>query len=358
MIRTQPNISRTSNRTDESKPRHGFTLFEVLLASGLSVLLLFAVYGALDLHWRYSTAGQDEVERSQLARALFGKMSHDIRAVVFHLPDPAKSEDDDELSNDQSDDSQQVIRVAGTAESHTESGIGIIVDSGTLLLHADTPISMLDETTPTHRDTPWAQAGGLQLIAWFTDELNPRKLKRMLSGESTGPASRSRGSQQVGGIIRFEHDWRQLQLDSGGRSLDSLVDHQQFLAAEIKHLSFRYFDGVEWHDRWDSVALEALPRAIEIVLGFREPQHSVRSTRRRAANEDLLRFVVAVPLSPPYATQIKTRDHAGGTTGNLSRSTRASATSPSTRFGSTSTRFGSTSSRFGSTSNRFGSTKP
>jgi hypothetical protein len=40
-------------------------------------------YAALDQHWRYADAGQRQTERLQVTRALFERLSLDLRSVVF-----------------------------------------------------------------------------------------------------------------------------------------------------------------------------------------------------------------------------------------------------------------------------------
>ena len=67
--------------------RRGFTLFEVVVALALSVLLLAGVYAAMDLYWRFSTTGQEEVERAQIARAVLRRIETDLRSVVYQSPE-------------------------------------------------------------------------------------------------------------------------------------------------------------------------------------------------------------------------------------------------------------------------------
>ena len=61
----------------------GFTMLEVILAIGLTGLLLAAIYSALDLYWKYTTLGQQQVERAQIARAVFQKISQDLHSVTY-----------------------------------------------------------------------------------------------------------------------------------------------------------------------------------------------------------------------------------------------------------------------------------
>jgi general secretion pathway protein J len=52
-------------------------------------------------------------------------------------------------------------------------------------------------------------------------------------------------------------------LEEGGRPLE--------LAEGVDGLNFRYYDGQEWADEWDSRITGTLPKAIEIVLVMRDP---------------------------------------------------------------------------------------
>ena len=67
--------------------RNGFTLFEVVVALSLSVLLLAGIYAGMDLYWRFSTTGQEEVERAQIARAVLRQIETDLRSVVYQSPE-------------------------------------------------------------------------------------------------------------------------------------------------------------------------------------------------------------------------------------------------------------------------------
>jgi hypothetical protein len=78
------------------------------------------------------------------------------------------------------------------------------------------------------------------------------------------------------------------------------ADRGEILAPEVQSIGFRYFDGADWRDAWDSTARGHLPRALEVVLRF-EPLRSraVNPREDRPAVEQ--RTVIAVPLSEPYA---------------------------------------------------------
>ena len=73
--------------------RSGFTLIEVLVALGLSLVLVSAIYSAISLHWRYETAGRERIERAQISLAVLRLMTEDIGSVVFAVPSTTEEDD-------------------------------------------------------------------------------------------------------------------------------------------------------------------------------------------------------------------------------------------------------------------------
>src|SRR5438876_9299783 len=62
--------------------RQGFTLLEVLLAAAIRVLLMGALYVAMQVQLDHAQAGRDAVEQSLLVRALLRRMSNDIAPTL------------------------------------------------------------------------------------------------------------------------------------------------------------------------------------------------------------------------------------------------------------------------------------
>ena len=54
------------------------------------------------------------------------------------------------------------------------------------------------------------------------------------------------------------------------------------MAPEVLHLEFRYFDGTEWLDEWDTEQEGGLPVAVEIAIWIALPDERDRSQTRRA----------------------------------------------------------------------------
>ncbi|MFO0885649.1 MAG: hypothetical protein U0894_15930 [Pirellulales bacterium] len=66
--------------------RTGITLLEIVLALGLSGMLLYAVGLAMDLHFRALDVQRTRVERAQVARAVLRHISDDVRSAMQQTP--------------------------------------------------------------------------------------------------------------------------------------------------------------------------------------------------------------------------------------------------------------------------------
>ena len=74
------------------------------------------------------------------------------------------------------------------------------------------------------------------------------------------------------GLSRVWGDAVTIRSAEEGADPESLVQSFKLLAPEIIHLKFSYLDAGEETDTWDSRALNRLPQAIRIELGFRSEQ--------------------------------------------------------------------------------------
>ena len=85
------------------------------------------------------------------------------------------------------------------------------------------------------------------------------------------------------------------------------VDAAELKAKEVGKIEFRYFDGIDWQETWDSTALNQLPKAIEIVLTLRRvPSDSASEDDDQvdpyAAPDSTHRMVVPIPVCEPFVT--------------------------------------------------------
>jgi hypothetical protein len=251
-------------------PRAGHTLFEILLALGLSLVLLVAVYSALDIHWKFSAAGREQMERSQVARALLEKLHMDIRDVVFR--------DDADVSNN----------------------VGLIGNAERLLVQVSRPTgtraSSVAAPSSTALSTTVSNVKDQRFVFWqFVDNRVETFVPTTRAGQ--GDVSRP-SSNAIGGLARFEADLSAAISIDGNIGERGSFDSANIIAAEVRGIRFRYFDGLAWLDAWDSVVMQRLPRAVEVTLHFRAPEFAGNELNNSQAVDDY-RQVILVPLSEP-----------------------------------------------------------
>lgn len=278
-----------------------------MLALGLTITLLSVVYAALELHWRFSTLGQVEVERAQIARAVLTKMSADIRSTMYRSPvdeyaDDYTSEseaDGDSQSTDEEIDEvleETVVEVTDPAEAYSGSQTGVFGDSASVTLHIRRPYRQSFDSDD-------------QLLNPLS-EGDQKSVSYFLAGSGGTLATMSVGQIQaskqyddgIDGLARMTGDRFSLSLADQQSDLIQMASQTKLLAEEIDTLSFEYHDGVEWLTEWDSDVMGRLPNAIGITIGFREPDHQPGSILYHQPSEstDTFRIVVPLVVSSPF----------------------------------------------------------
>ncbi len=304
---TVDRLGRNLRRSSQRTRRAAFTLLEVMLALGLTATLLTAVYSALELHWRFSTLGQVEVERGQIARAIFTKMSADIRSTMYappvdeYVPDDTADTGDDSGTDSSTSDADEflvepVVEITDPAEAYSGSSIGIFGDAVSLVLHINRPYRR-DAATDEQMINP-------------ASESNQKSVSYFLAGGEGSLASMFAGQFQteqeyddgIDGLARMSGDRFTLTLADQQGDMIQLASQTKLLAEEINSLSFEYHDGVEWLTEWDSDVQLRVPNAIGITIGFRAPSYPEGSILYHQPSEstDTYRIVVPLVVSSPF----------------------------------------------------------
>jgi len=253
--------------TPPFRRRRGYTLLELMLALGLSVLLLGAAYTAFDLQRRYVTAGEDQILRSQLARGVVQQFRTDVQSVVG-VPDVAA----EDVS------SQRMWGLSGDARRCLLRCSRLPGDDFQLAWSASSELSQGDES----------------YVVWLV-------VDEPLAAAARRNASREPGGEPVVGLARRQIaplamlDGTAVEIARGMRAAD-------VIAPEIRRLSFRYFDGEIWVDQWDARARGRLPAAVELTFGFHEPN---ADRRGEDSDSEAIRAIVALPIADPFATGVQ-----------------------------------------------------
>lgn len=250
--------------------REAFTLLEVLLASALAVILMAALYVALDVQLNLANSGREAIEQATLHRAMIQRFENDLTgclgptapAISTTAPttsttgtatDPAMSEASDPTMMVESDN---IPFQAGVIGEGSDSEVRL-----TMYVSKVVKVPGLNQMNVA----PTAGSDIRRVTYWMTNN----------------------------GLARQEIPWvtsQRLQLGTDpyiedGREVDSYV-----IAPEITQVSFSYWDGSAWQSSWDGrslssdgVTLRGPPMAIRVhfwmkVSGQEQPKefrHSI-----------------------------------------------------------------------------------
>ncbi len=280
MIRTR------SKATPVVRSRRGYTLLEVLLALGLSSLLMLLVYGAMESFWRLDSLGRLDAERCQLARTLIRRMEMDVRSVTYKPADTSTSSGTASQTQAADEGAGNTATGSGTQSQAQSTTVEVEEDdsylvSGVHLIGTSQSLEMI-VLKPFRNRT-----GSLQDELYVERQSDRRKVGYMFS--SSGLYYRN-VDQQV-----------EQMLEAQGSLPDPSADYV-LLAAEVADLRFQYLDGTTntWMDQWHSRDMAGLPRAIKVNIQF-YPASMASSNRLRqsgtSASTEVFQSVIHLPLS-------------------------------------------------------------
>lgn len=257
--------------------RSGYTLLEVMLAISIGLLLVAALYVALDVQMRYMATGRNAVVEAQMSRGLLLHVGKDVRDSLALLNTSASWRT--QLQPPATDMAQPGATGQATTPTATD------------------PIGTGQDNTGLYGDE--------QSLYLFVSRL-PRYGAEQ-SQDQLGVSDMRRISYMLipgQGLARQEI--RNVRATGGLDGDEPAV----ILAPEVMELSFRYFDGMSnsWVPTWDGSILGP-PRAIEITMTMQPFNVNGEPVANRPPTTH--RLVVAVPtgavLPDPAAAQ------AGGT---------------------------------------------
>ncbi|MBA4030126.1 MAG: hypothetical protein C0478_04420 [Planctomyces sp.] len=296
--------------------RSGFNLLEILLAAALTAVLMAAVTAALNTYYRSTVSSRVELERSRVLRAIQRQIASDLRNVTFTLQEAAAATSTVESATStatsgtgssgtsgsgtggstgsgsategstttDTTSTTTSMSIIGADDQLAAGSVGVVGDMATLKLHVSLP--RVDVPTEISFDETYAAttSSDLRQVSWY-----------WLAGGGTDPLT---GEPSPAGLARYEADRLEASFaETSGKALAM----PQVIAPEIASISFRYFDGLTWLESWDSPAMQALPRAVEVTVQFVPAENRLGSMLNTgvapASNQAI--FVIAVPLADP-----------------------------------------------------------
>ncbi len=307
------------------RQRAGFTLVEVILAVGLSALLVLTIASAVDLYRRMTTAATDDISETRLVRAVFQKFEVDLRDVVPPQPIAAvatstsgssssgsgsssggsgSGSSGSSSSSSSSSSSQSAQGTDPLQYVYSRSVFGLYGDASSLVLNTLTPHPLpvaaqqqtgaqsASETSSTAPSQLVGVHGDMKVVAYFVLG-GPQSpiLPAGGSGQMT-----PEGKEITAGLARLEGERTIVGYSIESGSTKSLA--ARVFAPEVESIAFRYFDGTNWQTSWSGATLQSLPQAVEITIsvGKYDPYNArTQATQDQASRT--YRHVVAVTSS-------------------------------------------------------------
>jgi len=367
------------------RSRRGYTLIEVLLSLTLASLVLLAVGMAVDFQLRVVDRSRGDVEEAQLARVLLRRIADDLRCAVTKDPlgmaelieefesaaeeAGAGEESGTDASAEGATDSE-----GGTTEGTGSGGSGSTESGETETEDFDASESEdmeeTDETEETEdsaesttaQSTPgvYGESDWLQVDVAILPRLDQFDAETTSTGDSsvvdrisdvktvtyygvesedeTGYAA---DGTPTGGLVRRELDRAVSLWGSEIGQIDEDSDVTP-LAPEVAAIAFRYWNGTEWVDSWDSEEEEALPVAVEVTLTIRpirDPGELV-SADQLAIDEDEEQWLTYTRiihlLAAEAASEDETSEETSGETEEMTETTESESTETGSTGGETS----------------------
>ncbi len=277
--------------------QRGFTLFEVLIAVGLTSILMAALYSAMDIYFGLQLDSHEEIERQQVARAVLRQITRDIQSVSFteqELLEEEATEETDELDGNAYGES--LIDPETVSMTYTSGLVGTLTDLQLFISRPDPTLSYVSAQELSSLDQ---RTGELMLVRYLLADSGSAGLAGMVADrEMSGSASGAVG------LVRMAGDLYGLSNSFELAEEEPQLAASRLLAPEVSSIQFRYFDGIAWLEEWDSTELNALPRAIEIIVSLRssvpvgQPEgNDVQD--EYSLPESMHRTVVPLPLASP-----------------------------------------------------------
>lgn len=269
----------------QARTRSGFTLLEVLLATVIAVLVMAALYAAMNVTVQQTQVTRDAVEAEDLARGVFNKFSLDLNGTLAPLP--PKSGGNNAASGGTTAPAPTTPAPTapasdGSAAPAPAPAAPTAPTDGTAT--TETP-GATDNATAVSAD--YAFQGGLigeeKKVVIYAGRV-PEALRR---GGNPGGTEQYRADQRQiiywiepgRGLFRRERPW--ITADGVRNSIEADPDAPDsvLLAEEATDATFQYTDGKDgWVGTWDGTApgpdgVTPLgpPRAVKVTIDFALP---------------------------------------------------------------------------------------
>lgn len=298
--------ARKSRRGPRPRQARGFTLLEVLLATGLAATLLLGLWSLFSIYTSLFETGQTKTEQSQLARALLEQLTDDLHSAIQDpIPGvPTKTRTSTPLRRFVLSGSGHQLRLDVLQLTPLQGNLTPVGDSEQFSREPSAArVPELRTVTYTFQEP---------LVSSDVDvESLPGLVRREQDFET--PASTEPGSDlasqwsgrgiSASGIPGGTSAGEAASPDSLG---PELVDATIIWVPEVVSLEFRYSDGSGWTSDWNSLSRKSLPVAVEVAIQLGTVAESPEGTAEpepmeiAESGEPLETEISAEPQGPVY----------------------------------------------------------
>ena len=137
-------MNRLRRQADVCRWRSAFTLLELLLAVGLTSILMVSLFAALNISFNLQLDSHEEITRQQIARSLLRQMTRDIQSVVFvkkTLLDEDEEEDSKTTTLDGNSYGESTVDPETVMKAYTNGLVGNASDLQLFVSHPDKNLS-------------------------------------------------------------------------------------------------------------------------------------------------------------------------------------------------------------------------
>jgi prepilin-type N-terminal cleavage/methylation domain-containing protein len=261
--------------------RPGYTLLEVIIALGLSLILVAGIYSAVQMTYQQWEVGRQAADEAQVVRALFQRIRSDLQGTMTTWAPPQTPQ---QPSGAAATTGGATTSSSGSTGSSASGGSGTSGSAGGVSSSGSTSSTTSDpSTTSTAEQNPtlfapggvYGESDAISAVVRaapsdvdFSPSLplgTPMSVLRTVTyrvGVLQDSASIDDG---VEGLIRDESPRLPDAMAPEGRSNDTVSD---LLAPEVKRLRLSYYDGLFWSDTWD-VTQTGPPVCVQVEVGLK-----------------------------------------------------------------------------------------
>lgn len=256
--------------------RSAFTLLEVLLASALAVVLMAALYVALDVQLRLANEGREAIEQATLTRAIIQRMESDLTSGLGPIAPP--------IGNAGGAGGMGGGAAAGAGAGAVGAGAAGSGGAGAGGGAAAEGEVVMEETADAMAIPFQAGVIGDQnKLTIFVSRVAGQGKNLDESGEGPNPADIRRVTYWLTdwGLARQEIPWvtsDRLRNSTDPDFEDGKEERDYVIADEVTNLLFEYWDGSAWAETWDGrqtkedgQTITGPPMAIRVRLWLKVP---------------------------------------------------------------------------------------